>query len=161
MDFKKKNIILNEKKNDLIYMIAGLTDPILKEQRKEEYDLLESLIDNNNKKNMNNIINNMVISYINFHREQFNNTNNFILALSLTNDIDFKLLYDKIKKNRLRIPKNCLEIEKFMYLSQVLNYCFIFKNLSGIIINKIGKGVSVNIYQWNNLQFAVPKWKIY
>lgn len=96
---KKKIELLTNQQNDLIIRIAGLSDPFLEIQAREEYEFIQQQITELQNQTISCILNDFKQEHLEEYKCE--ETNDLILALEKTNKIS---IIDEIKTKRIRIP---------------------------------------------------------
>lgn len=140
-DTEKKINKLNEEYKDLINRISGLTDDILKEQAREEYEMLEySII--NYKQEMS-----ILKKVLDFKKEEgkYHKTSYILKAIELNNGLPEDFLKKKMILNRCKIPTSINNHKEIIQMTNTINCTLIIKDIKNNEICKIGKGKNIYI----------------
>jgi hypothetical protein len=126
-----------EEHNKLIVRISAVTDDILLEQLREEYQMMESYIMENEKEYLHALFKSMTNIHKKNYSSQFIEESDIIDVLAITNE---KInLYQIIDKHRMRRPKTIKDRRLLLQLTQILKCNIIIKDLESYIIDILGK----------------------
>lgn len=127
----KKIESLTEQQNNLIIRIAGLSDPFLELQAREEYEFIQQQIDELQSQTLSCIL----ADFKNQHQEEYKceETDDLILALEKTNKIS---IMDDIKAKRIRIPK-LSDRRLLFHLAQGLDLCINIYDLESYLLDTV------------------------
>lgn len=127
--------ILCEKKNELIIRIAGVTDEILMEQLREEYQMLDEKIQRAEQAAWNELFVAMCDDIREFYACQFKPESNIIQALEITNNVK---LEDICQRSRIRAPKSMLDRRQLCILADALKKKIVVRDIEGYTLDTIG-----------------------
>ncbi len=134
---------LHQELTDLIIRIAGLTDPIIKEQCKEQYDLVEKEISEVEKFHRQRIIKEISDDLIEYYTQNYRPAN-IIQALEanqLVSHMGNNMISDFtqwFKKNRIA-PFDTFDRRRLIIISDILQKNIIIQDMEGLEIDRIGK----------------------
>jgi hypothetical protein len=128
---------------ELIIRIASVSDNILREQLREEYVLLKTVLDDNNSKYLNKQLAYTSNEHKELYRKQFIDEYDIVDALVITNKK--RNIYQLFKKHRIRQPKTIQERRLLLHLTDVLKANIDVKDMEGYIVDTIGRNdTSIN-----------------
>lgn len=135
MEEVKNNIDkLQSEHDELMIRIAGLSDDVLKEQARENYQILCDKLATQNSLYSRYLMEKIAREHKEQYHNKFTQINDFINAFTITNNLSTTILID----NRLRAPRNIMDRRSMLIISQVLNCQIIIKDLESEIIDEIG-----------------------
>lgn len=130
---------LEQVSNELLIRIAGVTDEVLMEQLREEYQLREKHIHN-----IEDELDQLIIDYwwnqhIDYYNRTFISVDNVYQAFTGVNKIseDFKTT---LNKARMKFPDNLGDRRKWLLLANLLKSYIVIAGYDGVIVDEIGTG---------------------
>lgn len=127
----KKIESLTEQQNNLIIRIAGLSDPFLELQAREEYEFIQQQINELQSQSLSCILTDFKQQHLDEYK--CDETDDLILALEKTNKIS---IISDIKSKRIRIPK--LSDRRLLFcLAQGLDLCINIYDLESYLLDTV------------------------
>jgi hypothetical protein len=127
---------LTESSNNILIRLVGVTDVLLLEQLRDDYQNSVSYIAAKEAEYYKKLLVTIKERFIKNYKGHFLPIDNIISHLDKTYNTQ---LTDDIKKYRLREPKDIHDRRNLLLIANTLNVTFVVKDLEGYILDTIGK----------------------
>lgn len=135
MEIEKRLNKLYAEKDALIVRIAGITDSVLQEQCREEYQELDEKIAKVEDLYMREMFKLMASDHYNFYNSQFSKVDNLLDAIDKTNGTNLREI---IKQKRLRTPINLNDRRLLALLANEIKKKIVIFDMENITLDEIG-----------------------
>lgn len=134
---------LKKEKIELIKRIAGVSDNVLKEQLREEYECLEKKIDKEEKISFEEKMKELEKKHMEDYLSQFLLSDNLLTSLEITNELPDKSLKRMIKKANIKKPTGPHDRRTICMMCNALGFQIDVCDLESNVMDTIGKKADV------------------